>query len=354
MTIEAPNPPNYISDLDDTYPASGDSRTEGDDHIRNIKTALAGSFPNFAGAAVTATEAELNYLDGPSPGSPAASKALILDANYDIHLQPNGGDIDCVTLDASGNVDLGSATSNTVTVAGKFDSHLIPSGTRNLGGNTTDQAWQYLYIDGRIYIDANYINEWSKDGTMAGNSDIAVPTEKAVKTYADSIGYNIAVRESVSGSAAKTTTTFSGTIDQISIAVENLKVSSAGAFISIKIGDSGGIESSGYRGSIGQHDGRSAMGGGSGPARDGAYWNINENSMGTSDIAEGVITLSRCNGNVWSFSYSGYMHDNGSYSSWIVGGGSKSLSGALDRVQIATTAGTFSSGSWKVSYTRSA
>jgi len=29
------------------------------------------------------------------------------------------------------------------------------------------------------------INEFSTDGTLAGNSDIAVPTEKAVKTYVD-------------------------------------------------------------------------------------------------------------------------------------------------------------------------
>ena len=64
MTIESPNPPGYITDLDDSYPASGDSRTEGDDHIRNIKTAIRGSFANFTGAAVTSTEAELNVLDG--------------------------------------------------------------------------------------------------------------------------------------------------------------------------------------------------------------------------------------------------------------------------------------------------
>jgi hypothetical protein len=31
------------------------------------------------------------------------------------------------------------------------------------------------------------INEFSIDGTMGGNSDLAVPTEKAVKTYVTSI-----------------------------------------------------------------------------------------------------------------------------------------------------------------------
>jgi len=61
MTVESVT---YITDLDNTYPASGDVPSEGDDHIRNIKTGLAGTFPNFVGSAVTATEAELNILDG--------------------------------------------------------------------------------------------------------------------------------------------------------------------------------------------------------------------------------------------------------------------------------------------------
>jgi hypothetical protein len=63
MTVESVT---YISDLDDTNPVSDgtDFAAEGDNHIRNIKTGLAGSFPNFVGAAVTATEAELNLLDG--------------------------------------------------------------------------------------------------------------------------------------------------------------------------------------------------------------------------------------------------------------------------------------------------
>ena len=32
------------------------------------------------------------------------------------------------------------------------------------------------------------VNEFSNDGSLAGNSDLAVPTEKAVKTYADTKG----------------------------------------------------------------------------------------------------------------------------------------------------------------------
>lgn len=45
----------------------------------------------------------------------------------------------------------------------------------------TDQ----LIADSISYNGTTWINEWSIDGTMGGNSDRAVPTEKAVKTYVD-------------------------------------------------------------------------------------------------------------------------------------------------------------------------
>lgn len=53
---------NYITDLNPLWPLGGDDRSTADDHDRNIKDALLGSFAGFVGAAVNATEAELNVL----------------------------------------------------------------------------------------------------------------------------------------------------------------------------------------------------------------------------------------------------------------------------------------------------
>ena len=53
----------HISDLVASNPVLTDSRSEGDDHIRNIKDALLRDFPNI-NAIVNATPAELNYLVG--------------------------------------------------------------------------------------------------------------------------------------------------------------------------------------------------------------------------------------------------------------------------------------------------
>ena len=53
----------YIEDLVDTNPVGAtDNVDEGDDHIRNIKTAVQGSFPSLGAAAVTKTAAQINDL----------------------------------------------------------------------------------------------------------------------------------------------------------------------------------------------------------------------------------------------------------------------------------------------------
>ena len=54
----------------------------------------------------------------------------------------------------SGNVDLGDATSDTITATGRFDSDLVPStdGARDLGASGLE--WKDLYVDGTANIDS--------------------------------------------------------------------------------------------------------------------------------------------------------------------------------------------------------
>ena len=52
-----------IADLVITNPTATDPKSEGDDHIRNIKKALKNDLPNITGP-ITASQAELNVLDG--------------------------------------------------------------------------------------------------------------------------------------------------------------------------------------------------------------------------------------------------------------------------------------------------
>jgi len=57
-----------IAGLSSSNPASGDSQQQGDDHLRLIKTVLKNIFPGSGGTGfsipITATEAELNYVNG--------------------------------------------------------------------------------------------------------------------------------------------------------------------------------------------------------------------------------------------------------------------------------------------------
>jgi len=58
MTVESVT---YINDLDVNSPSGGDSISEGDDHIRNIKRSIKNTFPNV-NQAVTATAEDLNKI----------------------------------------------------------------------------------------------------------------------------------------------------------------------------------------------------------------------------------------------------------------------------------------------------
>jgi hypothetical protein len=53
----------HIDDLDVNNPAGTDPKSQGDDHIRNIKSAIKTTFPNITDA-VTATHDDINKLDG--------------------------------------------------------------------------------------------------------------------------------------------------------------------------------------------------------------------------------------------------------------------------------------------------
>ena len=72
-----------------------------------------------------------------------------------------------------GDVDLGNATSDTITATGRFDSDLIPStdGARDLGSSTLE--WQDLFIDGTATIDTLQVDENATiTGSLTANGDV--------------------------------------------------------------------------------------------------------------------------------------------------------------------------------------
>ena len=78
-------------------------------------------------------------------------------------------------VDWNGDINLGNATGDTVTLVGRFDSDLDPSAdnTYDLGGSGLE--WKDIYIDGTAYLDTAQINQLNAHGNgfvSAGSSII--------------------------------------------------------------------------------------------------------------------------------------------------------------------------------------
>jgi hypothetical protein len=83
----------YIDGLVVTNPTGTDPRSQGDDHIRLVKSTIRSTFPNVSGAVTathtelnlidgyTGTTAELNYNDVPTLGTVESSKTVTADAS---------------------------------------------------------------------------------------------------------------------------------------------------------------------------------------------------------------------------------------------------------------------------------
>lgn len=80
----------YISDLNASNPTATDLKSQGDDHIRLLKSAVKATFPNVS-AAVTPTHLELNYVAGVTSAVQLQFAALKTSTdNANAYLAPTG------------------------------------------------------------------------------------------------------------------------------------------------------------------------------------------------------------------------------------------------------------------------
>jgi len=149
---------SYISQLVATNPVASDSVSVGDDHIRMVKDVLKTQFSGLTGTtAITATEAEMNYLDLATLGTSADSKVLT---------QASG----VVTI-AGDVVVSGTTPKVTIGDAGAEDTTLL------FDGNAQDY---YIALDDSA--DDLLIGLGSTVGTTPA---ISIDENLAVKTYGD-------------------------------------------------------------------------------------------------------------------------------------------------------------------------
>jgi len=125
----------YISDLNSSNPTATDQVSQGDDHLRAIKTGILGTFSGFTGAALVATEAELDVLAAVTAGTVAASKGVVVDSNSKVDVW----NVDNVTI--NGNDISSTNTNGNIT--------MTPNGTGvvQLVSTTLDMNGGWIQID---------------------------------------------------------------------------------------------------------------------------------------------------------------------------------------------------------------
>lgn len=120
----------YISDLNSSNPGGSDVASQGDDHIRLLKSTIKATFPNVSGA-VTATHTELNYIDGVTSN---------IQTQFDNHTTSIGQKLPLAGGTMTGDIILAGAPSNNLHPATKSyvdtaDALLLPKAGGTMTGD---------------------------------------------------------------------------------------------------------------------------------------------------------------------------------------------------------------------------
>ena len=131
---------SYISQLVATNPLATDPISQGDDHLRLIKSVLQTQFSGLSGTtAVTSSGAELNILDGVT--------ATSTELNYlDITTLGTSENSKAVTQSAGGVITVGGAAGDQVLKIASHD--LVDGGLKLAGSLVTSSAAEINKLDG--------------------------------------------------------------------------------------------------------------------------------------------------------------------------------------------------------------
>jgi hypothetical protein len=156
---------SYISQLVDTNPTASDPVSQGDDHLRLIKTVLQTQFSGLSGTtAVTASGAEMNLVDG--------CTATTTELNYnDITTLGTSENSKTVTQSAGGAIILGSTSGDQTVDIASHD--LVDGGLKLAGTLVTASATEVNLLDGKTAIgDAILSADQSWSGSQRGTPSV--------------------------------------------------------------------------------------------------------------------------------------------------------------------------------------
>lgn len=161
-----------------------------------------------------------------------------------------------------------------------------------------------------------------------------------VQTQLDAV-FTTETSTTTSGASSYTFTGIPSSVTKIDIILDEVSYAAGGGTLAIRIGDSGGIESTGY-------EAGSSDEGSSNAFNSTTEFVISANGSNSAE-ASGIITLINISGNRWIMS--GNIYEGSSTDSVSSSAGRKTLSGSLDRVQILNTGAiNFDGGLWNIRY----
>jgi hypothetical protein len=174
---------------------------------------------------------------------------------------------------------------------------------------------------------------------MVSDSATAIPTQQSVKAYTESFVASRMVLETVKATTSGTTIDFTAIpswVKRITVMLNGVSTNGSDNLI-IQLGDSGGVENTGYVSEVSNRGGDATSTAGL----------IITRSLASSSICYGVITILNCTSNTWVSSANVSLSSEVNYSA-----GSKSLSATLDRIRLTTTGGTntFDAGQVNIMY----
>jgi len=189
-----------------------------------------------------------------------------------------------------------------------------------------------------------YVTDYtvSLDGTLSEDSNFNIPTEAAVKEYVDSKAWTyLAPVNTTSGTSVTLAAAIPSDALDIEVLFNGVSTNTANQPPIVRLGDAGGVETSGYTGSVRGPTGETTVTDGLYPFRTSAW--------AAADVLTGRMRLTRWDPSLHQWLADGLSQDGTNLSTFS---GSKTTSEVLTTITLTTPGGTatFDAGSARVRY----
>lgn len=183
------------------------------------------------------------------------------------------------------------------------------------------------------------------EGLDSSDNDTSLPTTAAVKDYVDDRLITLGTDAATTSGASVTFSGIPATAKQITVSWRRGSTNGTGA-IGIQIGDSGGLETSGYAGNL-----MAPSPGGLDPSPWSASALVVNSGVASGSLYDmsATLTLVNASTNTWQIAITAVNDQGSNLQRAYISNGSKSLSGVLDRVAL-ITANTFDAGNANIAY----